>query len=121
MMNHELRAISKQTQRFFASQLQGRFSGAQVRRQVIHVTTLLTMTALLFATVGDTWARPLLATAPPLGTAASFAVLAASTVTNTGPTVVTGDLGVSPGSAVTGFPPGIVVDGTIQAGNAVAA
>jgi len=52
------------------------------------------------------------ATAPPLGTAASFAVLGASTVTNTGPTIVYGDLGVSPGSAVVDFPPGIVT-GTI--------
>jgi type VI secretion system secreted protein VgrG len=52
----------------------------------------------------------------------NFAVLAGSTVTNTDtPTVVTGDLGVSPGSAVTGFPPGTVVDGTIHAADAVAA
>ena len=58
-------------------------------------------------------------TAPPLGTAESFAVLGGSTVTNTGPSVITGDLGVSPGSAVTGFPPGIVT-GTIHAANAVA-
>src|SRR5947209_4458707 len=60
-------------------------------------------------------------TAPSLGGAQSFAALAGSTVTNTGPSVVTGDLGVSPGSAVTGFPPGIVVSGTIHAADAAAA
>lgn len=61
--------------------------------------------------------------AVPLGTAATFAVLGASTVTNSGPTVVTGDLGVSPGNAVTGFGPGqgTVVGGSIHAGDPVAA
>ncbi len=55
-----------------------------------------------------------------LGSAQSFGVLAGTTVTNTGPSVVTGNLGVWPGSAVTGFPPGIVVDGTIHLSDAVA-
>jgi Ice-binding-like len=54
-----------------------------------------------------------------LGTADSFAVLAGSTVTNTGPSTVNGDLGLSPGTAVTGFPPG-TVNGTIHAADAVA-
>jgi hypothetical protein len=57
-----------------------------------------------------------------LGTAQSFAVLGGSTVTNTNtPTVVTGNLGVSPGSSVTGFPPGIVTGGSIHSADAVAA
>ncbi len=55
-----------------------------------------------------------------LGTADSFAVLAGTTVTNTGASVVNGDLGVSPGSAITGFPPGIV-NGTTHAADAAAA
>jgi len=60
------------------------------------------------------------AAAPPLGTEQSFAVLGGQTVTNTGPSVITGNLGVSPGSAVTGFPPGIVAGGTTHAADAVA-
>jgi hypothetical protein len=56
-----------------------------------------------------------------LGTADSFAVLAGSTITNTGPTVVDGDVGVSPGSAITGFPPGMVNNGVIHAADGVAA
>lgn len=55
-----------------------------------------------------------------LGTAGSFAVLAGSAVTNTGPTVLNGNLGVSPGSSVTGFALGLG-SGTIYAGDAVAA
>jgi hypothetical protein len=52
-----------------------------------------------------------------LGTAGSYAVLAGSTVTNTGSSVLTGNLGISPGCALTGFPPGSV-SGTINACNA---
>ena len=59
------------------------------------------------------------ATNPSLGKAGNFAVLGSSTVTNTGATNVTGDLGVSPGSAVTGFPPG-TISGTIHGDDAVA-
>jgi hypothetical protein len=51
----------------------------------------------------------------------SFAVLGGSTVTNTNRTIVLGNLGVSPGSAVTGFPPGFMVGGTIHEADVVAA
>ena len=54
-----------------------------------------------------------------LGSAAMFGVLGASAVTNTGNTVIDGDLGVYPGTSITGFPPGIV-NGTIYDGDAVA-
>lgn len=49
-----------------------------------------------------------------LGTAGSFAVLAGQGVTNTGPSVIKGDLGSHPNPAVTGFPPGTIQNGTIN-------
>lgn len=54
-----------------------------------------------------------------LGAAQNFAVLAATTVTNTGFSVVTGDLGVWPNNAATGFPPG-VVNGLTELGTPLA-
>ncbi|MCU1521715.1 MAG: hypothetical protein JWN19_2100, partial [Arthrobacter sp.] len=66
------------------------------------------------------WQSPAFAAAPVnLGTAGSFSVLAGATVTNTGLTTLEGDLGVSPGTATTGFPPGIV-GGTVHAADATA-
>ena len=54
-----------------------------------------------------------------LGGAQSFSVLAGQTVTNTGPSTLSGDLGVFPGTAITGFPPGLA-NGTTHSGDAAA-
>ncbi|MFF3440874.1 ice-binding family protein [Streptosporangium sp. NPDC002721] len=56
----------------------------------------------------STASEPSPAAALSLGAAANFAVLAGTTVTGTGATVVTGEVGVSPGSTTAGFPPGVV-------------
>ena len=58
---------------------------------------------------------------PPLGNAQSFAALAGTTLTATGPVVISGNVGVSPGSAVIGFPPGVVQNGQIFTGAGSAA
>jgi Ice-binding-like len=74
----------------------------------------------VFATVAGTPAAFAAQPTVGLGTAKPFTVLAGTTVTNTGPSVIAGDLGVSPGSAVTGFPPGTVNNGTQHVADAVA-
>lgn len=56
---------------------------------------------------------------PALGCADSFAVLSAAGVSNQGRSFLFGDLGVNPGAAVTGFPPGAVFDGSIYLGGPV--
>ena len=87
------------------------------------ITLLISVFALVIAALPM---AALASTAPGLGTAATYAVLAGTTVTNTGDSVLHGDLGVSPGTACTGFPdpctgggPG-TVSGTIHAGDAQA-
>lgn len=86
----------------------------------------LKLTAAIAVTLGMSMlavGQVAMAAGPPpvgLGSAAPFAVLAGTpAVTNTGPSSITGDLGISPAAAVTGFPPG-TVSGTIHAADAVA-
>src|ERR1035437_4272269 len=59
-------------------------------------------------------------TAPSLGAASAYAALGSSTVTCTGGSIITGDVGVSPGSAITGFPLSCTDIGSLETGNAAA-
>ena len=87
--------------------------GMAAMARVIFALALVCATTVLVGVVRSPSASA--ATLPvSLGAAADFAVLAGTTVTNTGLTTITGDLGVSPGTAVTGFPPGQVVNGAIH-------
>ncbi|GAB3938707.1 ice-binding family protein [Micromonospora vulcania] len=93
-------------------------SPVAVRPRVTAIRRLATALVLVSAaTVVVEVAAPTVARAEtvqvPLGSAADYAVLAGTTVTNTGLSMITGDLGVSPGTAVTGFPPG-QIDGAIH-------
>src|SRR5687767_5188348 len=102
-----------------------------IRRSTLYqFTTRLTLFITLIGAIALIGGRVAAAVVQPdLGTAVNFAVLAGTTVTNTGATVIGpavgapvfgGDLGVSPGGAVVGFPPGIVLaPGVIHAADPV--
>ncbi len=93
-----------------------------MQKYLARVISIVLFTSLLLGGLSfDASARPLAATSPALGASASYSVLAGSTVTNTGPTTINGDVGVAPGTAITGFPPGIVgPPGTIHSNDASA-
>ena len=94
----------------------GEFVGKRRRsRRLAAAAVALSAAALIAAPVALSAQAPV-----GLGTDGSFAVLAGSTVTNTGPSVISGSVGLDPGSAVVGFPPGIVLAGTTQVANGVA-
>jgi hypothetical protein len=89
-------------------------SGASRVRRLVRLGVSLGAMATAFPSLSY-------AQAPDLGTAANFAVLAGSTVTNTGATTLLGSLGLSPGNSVTGFPPGLVLaPGVMDIGDAAA-
>ncbi|HEV2759647.1 MAG TPA: ice-binding family protein, partial [Acidimicrobiales bacterium] len=88
--------------------------GGGRRTRLFLVALVLALSGLVVTGVTGAQAQ-----AVGLGTAESFAVLAGAGVTNTGPTVITGNLGACPTPAVTGFPPGVVVGGVIHAANPV--
>ena len=92
----------------------------------ITISIILLLLLSAASSSANAFARPLAATSPTLGAALSYSVLAGSIVTNSGLSVISGDLGVSPTIGVpphvTGFPPGIVnAPGAIHDGDANAA
>ena len=88
------------------------------RRNWLSRTLIVLGLTLSVAAIGEPTAGAA-ASAVGLGSATTFGVLAASTVTNTGASTVNGSLAVSPGTAITGFPPGLV-SGTTHSADAVA-
>ena|ERR1700736_76068 len=75
-------------------------------------------TLIIFGLLATSWSAA--ASVVPLGAADNVTILGSSTVTNTGPTTVTGNVALSPGVSVTGFPPGNIVNGSIHINDALA-
>ncbi len=92
------------------------FDFTRGRIALIGIAACIVFTALLVAI-------PIAAKAAPvsLATAQPFVVLGGAGVTNTGPSVLNGDLGISPGTSLSGFGAPAVVNGATHANDAVAA
>jgi type VI secretion system secreted protein VgrG len=82
--------------------------------------TVLFILAALLGSAGGALASPG-AFAPDLASAASFVGLAHETFTNTGSGIYVGDVGTSPGTSITGFPPGSIHNGALHINDGVSA
>jgi Ice-binding-like len=90
------------------------------RKRTRRSTATCTAALVVFGLLATSWGAA--ASVVSLGEAENVAVLGSSTVTNTGPTIVTGNVALSsPGVSITGFfPPGVILDGSIHIGDALA-
>jgi LPXTG-motif cell wall-anchored protein len=106
-------------------------AGSSVRTRHVHqphsfrwtaivCRTALTSTVLLVGALAFPNGASAATATVGLGTVGAYSVLGGQTVTNTGPTVLNRNVGVSPGTAITGFPPGITA-GATHAADAAAA
>ena len=84
------------------------------------LVTFVTIAVSIFSPIGLDSSAQATQDTVPLGSTATFAILAGTSITNTGDTIVNGNLGVSPGATVDGFSPGIVT-GTQHKADDVAA
>ena len=91
----------------------------QWRSGAAAAATVVLASATLLVTISGPAEAGIVATVP-LASAANYSVLGATTVTNTGPSVLGQSAGLSPGTSITGFPPGTVqAPGTIDSTNPV--
>ena len=93
------------------------------RSTIFHVTPVVIVFVAFFASIALLFASadsPNAAATPVgLGSANSFAVLGYSTVTNTGPSTISGDIGLNSDSSVTGFPAGVQTSGAMYVADAL--
>lgn len=90
-------------------------SGTELRKRLLSHAVSSAIACGFFAVAHDVTAQAI-----DLAGAEDVAILGASTVTNTGPTVVAGHIALTPGSSITGFPPGVITRGGIHINDVVA-
>ncbi len=93
----------------------GRVVSVRRRSSRLHVLGAIVGASFMALSVPAAQAAP----AVGLGTSGAFALLAGQAITNTGPSVISGNVGTNPGAAVSGFPPGVITNGVIHAADAV--